>query len=588
MANFNDDGLVNEIKRRLSIIDLIESYTSVKKTGRGYVGLCPFHDDRNPSMHIDEEKGLFHCFSCGAGGDILGFYMRYNNTTFPEALQELAKRANIPIEKTAPRARGSSAAGALFKINSIVSKYYQKTLEESARGKPALEYLEKRGIPREVAKEFGLGYAPEGWDNLAKFLTKHKAPLGLAERVGLVVRRNSGDGHYDRFRGRLMFPIVNVDGKVIGFGGRVIDGEGEPKYINSPESEIYHKRSSFYGLDKSRDHIRRARRAIIVEGYMDFLSVYASGLRNVVATLGTALTRDHVGVLKRYTDRYVVIFDGDESGIKAAVRSLDVFLEEGLLPNVVILPEGTDPDSFLSERGKDALLSLIENAPGLLDFYIDNTVREYRSGAITLNRSVKEIADVLTKVNDPIAKNGYARKAAEKLGVRENEVMSLIRFGRGKAARPASVASAVNSTEASHAVAGNSEKTLLAVLLKFPELSEIARAEYESGDIVNPEIRAILEEMLVNDVLDASALLQIFQDRPAQALITEALFSSPGISDRETAGRTIERCIKKVKQRKLDDRLKLLRLRIDEAVRNKDSELEKEILKEYSELRKLK
>lgn len=588
MANFNDDGLVNEIKRRLSIIDLIESYTSVKKTGRGYVGLCPFHDDRNPSMHIDEEKGLFHCFSCGAGGDILGFYMRYNNTTFPEALQELAKRANIPIEKTAPRAKGSSAAGALFKINSIVSKYYQKTLEESARGKPALEYIAKRGIPRDVAKEFGLGYAPEGWDNLAKFLAKHKAPLGLAERVGLLVRRNSGDGHYDRFRGRLMFPIVNVDGKVIGFGGRVIDGEGEPKYINSPESEIYHKRSSFYGLDKSRDHIRRARRAIIVEGYMDFLSVYVSGVRNVVATLGTALTRDHVGVLKRYTDRYVVIFDGDESGIKAAVRSLDVFLEEGLLPNVVILPEGTDPDSFLSERGKDALLSLIENAPGLLDFYIDNTVREYRSGAITLNRSVREIADVLTKVNDPIAKNGYARKAAEKLGVRENEVMSLIRFGKGKAARPASAASAVSSTEASHAVAGNSEKTLLAVLLKFPELSEIARAEYESGDIANPEIRAILEEMLLNDVLDASALLQIFQDRPAQALITEALFSSPGISDRETAGRTIERCIKKVKQRKLDDRLKLLRLRIDEAVRNKDSELEKEILKEYSELRKLK
>jgi DNA primase len=578
MANFNDDGLVNEIKRRLSIIDLVESYTSVKKTGRGYVGLCPFHDDRNPSMHIDEEKGLFHCFSCGAGGDILGFYMRYNNATFPEALQELAKRANIPIEKTAPGARGPSAAGALFKINSIVSKYYRKTLEESAKGKPALEYLEKRGIPREIAAEFGLGYAPEGWDNLAKFLTKHKAPLGLAERVGLLVRRNSGDGYYDRFRGRLMFPIVNVDGKVIGFGGRVITGEGEPKYINSPESEIYHKRSSFYGLDKSRDHIRRSRRAIIVEGYMDFLSVYSSGIRNVVATLGTALTRDHAGVLKRYTDRYVVIFDGDESGIKAAVRSLDVFLEEGLLPNVVILPEGTDPDSFVSERGKDALLSLIE----------DNTVREYRSGAITLNRSVKEIADVLTKVNDPIAKNAYAGKAAEKLGVRENEMMSLIRFGRGRAA--SRVASSESKAEVSSplAVPGNSEKTLLAVLLKFPELSEIARAEDVSDYISSPDIKAVLEEMLVRDVLDASALLQIFQGSPSQGLITEALFSSPGISDRETAGRTIERCIKKVKQRKLDDRLKILRLRIDEAVRNKDSVLEKEILKEYSELMKLK
>jgi DNA primase len=579
MANFNDDGLVNEIKRRLSIIDLVESYTSVKKTGRGYVGLCPFHDGRNPSMHIDEEKGLFHCFSCGAGGDILGFYMRYNNTTFPEALAELAKRANIPIEKTAPKTKGARGAGTLLKINSIVSKYYQKTLE-STRGNQARQYLEKRGIPKEVAAEFGLGYAPDGWDSLTKFLTKHKVPLGFAEKVGLLVRRNSGDGFYDRFRGRLMFPIVNVDGKVIGFGGRVIDGEGEPKYINSPESEVYHKRSSFYGLDKSRDHIRRARRAIIVEGYMDFLSVYSSGIKNAVATLGTALTRDHVGVLKRYTDRYVVIFDGDESGIKAAVRSLDVFLEEGLLPNVVILPEGTDPDSFISARGKDELLSLIENAAGLLDFYIDNTVREYRSGTLTLKRSVKEIADVLAKVNDPIAKNGYAKKAAEKLGVRENELLSLMRFGKGQAAKP--VEGAASSTQVNH------EQTLLAALLKFPELSETVREKDISADISNPDVKAVLEEMLMNGVHDASALLHIFQDSPAQTLITGALFSSPGISDRDTAGRMIETCIKKVKQKKLDDRLKILRLRIDEAVRNKDSALEKEILKEYSELMKLK
>ena len=415
---------------------------------------------------------------------------------------------------------------------------------------------------------------------MTKFLTKHKVPLGFAEKVGLLVRRNSGDGFYDRFRGRLMFPIVNVDGKVIGFGGRVITGEGEPKYINSPESEVYHKRSSFYGLDKSRDHIRRARRVIIVEGYMDFLSVYSSGIKNVVATLGTALTRDHVGVLKRYTDRYVVIFDGDESGIKAAVRSLDVFLEEGLLPNVVILPEGMDPDSFISSKGKDELLSLVENAPGLLDFYIDNTVREYRSGTLTLKRSVKEIADVLAKVNDPIAKNGYAKKAAEKLGVRENELLSLIRFGKGQAAKPG------ESTAASSQ--GNYEKTLLEALLKFPELSEIAREKDITADISNPEVKAVLEEILVNGVHDASALLQIFQDSPAQTLITGALFSSPGISDRDTAGRMIETCVKKVRQKKLDDRLKILRLRIDEAVRNKDSALEKEILKEYSELRKLK
>src|SRR3990172_6830310 len=395
MVNFNNDFLVKEIKRRLSIINLIEGYTSIKKTGKGYVALCPFHDDHTPSMHVDEEKGLFHCFSCGAGGDMLGFYMRYNGLTFPEAVSDLAKRANITIEKSTPPVKGDSQTSTLFKLNSAVSGFYHRVLLESRKGGSARDYLEERKIPSDVIEEFRLGYAPDGWDTLVKFLKKHNIPPSLAEKLGLVVKKQSGDGYYDRFRNRVIFPICNVEGKVIGFGGRRIKESDEPKYINSPESEIYHKRKNFYGLDSSKDHIRKNKKAIIVEGYTDFLSLFSAGIKNVVATLGTSLTRDHVVTLRRYTDRIVVVFDGDESGVKAAVRSLDIFLEEGLLPGVVILPEGDDPDSFLAEKGTEAFYKLIDEAPALLDFYIDNTVNEYKNGAGTLNSGVKEIADVL-------------------------------------------------------------------------------------------------------------------------------------------------------------------------------------------------
>jgi len=328
MSKFNNEALVNEIKGRLSIINLVESYTSVKKTGKGYVGLCPFHDDTNPSMHVDEDKGLFHCFSCGAGGDIFGFYMRYNNLTFPETLSELAKKAGVTIEKESESVPRKSPNSVLYKINAVAAKYYRNILQESNQGKSGREYVENRKISSETAKEFIFGFAPEGWDNLVKFLTKNKVPLNIAEKVGLIVKRNNSDGYYDRFRNRLMFPICNVDGKVIGFGGRRVDEEDEPKYINSPESDIYQKRKSFYGINKSKDHIRREDRAILVEGYTDFLSLYSSGIKNVVASLGTSLTREHVSILRRYTNNVVVLFDSDESGRKAAKKSLDCRLEK--------------------------------------------------------------------------------------------------------------------------------------------------------------------------------------------------------------------------------------------------------------------
>ena len=579
MVNFNNDFLVKEIKRRLSILNLIEGYTSIKKTGKGYVALCPFHDDHNPSMYVDEEKGLFHCFSCGAGGDVLGFYMRYNGLTFPEAVSDLAKRANITIEKSTPPVKGHSQINTLLKVNSAVSGFYHRALRESRKGGPAREYLENRKIPSDVIVEFKLGYAPDGWDTLVNFLKKHNVPLSLAEKLGLVVKKQSGDGYYDRFRNRIIFPICNVEGKVIGFGGRRIKESDEPKYINSPESEIYHKRKNFYGLESSKDHIRKNKRAIIVEGYTDFLSLYSAGIKNVVATLGTSLTRDHAAILRRYTDRIVVVFDGDESGVKAAVRSLDIFLGEGLLPGVVILPEGNDPDSFLANKGAVEFNKLIDEAPTLLDFYIDNTVDEYRNGAVTLNSGVKEIADVLVKVNDPILRSSYIRKTAEKLGLGENEVLSLVRLGKGQGKM-----GGVKTVKAH----SNHEKLMLNILLTYPELSRVVAEEDWEGCVSDRDVMSILEEIIIKGVHDVSSLLLSFQGSAAQGLISEALMSSPGISDSDTASKMIMSCIKKLKHVKLDERLKSLRLSINDAVKNKDAELEKRLLTEYTDLRKQK
>ncbi len=579
MVNFNNEFLVKEIKRRLSIINLIEGYTSIKKTGKGYVALCPFHDDHNPSMHIDDEKGLFHCFSCGAGGDMLGFYMRLNGLTFPEAVSDLAKRANIAIEKNTAPVKGHSQTNTLLKINSAVSGFYHRALLESRKGASARDYLEKRKIPSDIIKEFSLGYAPDGWDTLVTYLNKHNIPLPLAEKIGLVVKKQGGGGYYDRFRNRIIFPIRNVEGKVVGFGGRRINDSDEPKYINSPESEIYHKRRNFYGLDNSKDHIRRNKRAIIVEGYTDFLSLYSAGIKNVVATLGTSLTRDHVAMLRRYTDRIVVVFDGDESGVKAAVRSLDIFLEEGLLPGVVILPERNDPDSFLASNGTKELDKLIDTAPTLLDFYIDNTVSEYRNGDVTLKGAVKEIADVLVKVNDPVLRSSYIKKTAEKLGLGENEVLSLVRFGKGQ------WKAGGLKTPKTHS---NHEKLMLNILLTYPELSRIVAEEDWEGCISDREIGSILEAIVVRGIHDVSSLLLSFQGSAAQGLISQALMSSPGIPDRDTAGKMILSCIRKLQRAKLDERLKSLRLGIDDAVKNKDAELEKRLLTEYTDLRKQK
>jgi DNA primase len=578
MAKHSYESLVREIKGRLSITGLVETYVSLKRAGRGFVGLCPFHDDKNPSFHVNDDMGVYHCFGCGAGGDIIGFVMRYKNLSFKEAVAELANRAEIKIENRPVAVSRNSGRGLALKANALACEYYHQMLTNSAEGKCAKDYLDKRGFTDQIIKEFRLGYAPQGWDRLENFLRRKKLPLEIAENCGLVIKRSNGEGYYDRFRNRLIFPIVDVDSRVVGFGGRVINGEDSPKYINSPESEIYHKRNIFFGLDKSKDFIRKIEKAIIVEGYMDYLSLYAAGLKNVVATLGTSLTQEHSLLLRRYTDKVAVVFDGDKSGEHASIRVLEVFLKVGVSPCIVVLPQGHDPDSFISRSGGDEFLSLVDNAIPLMDFFIEKTLASFKEGLITRNRAIHRIIEMVGIIQDSIEKTHYIKKTAEIFGLREHELFSLM-----KNVTQSQILESSRLVEK----ANSHEKMLLKIVLKFPQFLQVVR----EADIVrflgDSEIESVLREMLERDVIEVSSLLVRFNNTTSQEIVSDAIFTSNDVTDEHAARKMIEDCIRKIRLRKLEDRMRSLRVEIEQATNTKDDVLEKELIKEYKECREL-
>lgn len=588
MGYFAYEAIVKEIKNRLSIMNLVETYISLKKSGRSHIGLCPFHDDKKPSLHVNEEKGVFHCFACGAGGDMFGFLMRYNNITFPEAVKELAKRAGIEIQEKRPPSEKKSAKDLLFKINALASRFYHNALMKTAEGARARDYIKGRHITPEMAEEFQLGYAPSGWDRLVGFLNDKKVPLALAEKAGLVIKKNTG-GYYDRFRERVIFPIRDVDGRVAGFGARTLTEE-KPKYINSPESEIYRKGSIFYGLDISKDFIRRKEHAIVVEGYMDFLSLNRTGIKNVVATLGTSLTGDHAKLLRRYTNKAVVVFDGDESGLKASARVLEVlkkdlsyressfkpFLKEGLTPFMVVLPDGDDPDSLVSKGRSDEFLRFVESSAPLLDFFVDRVKKDFQNGKINRDGAVQTIMNVVEEMKDGIERSYYRKRTAEDFGITETELLSLInrREKRAEAAKP----ELKNAPDPA-------EKTILKIILKYPEHSALLREKKTADFVPDGAVKTILQEVSVRGFEDASSLLLRFTSSSVQEVISESILFSHDIPDSVSARRMLEECIRKLELKRLSDQLRVLRLEMDLAKREKDDSLEKNLMAKYKDLK---
>lgn len=578
MGTSSYDFAIEEIKRRLSIVDLIGTYISLKRSGRTYKGLCPFHDDKNPSMQVNDEKGLYHCFSCGAGGDIFSFLVNYRNLTFKEALEELAQKLNITLSTDKTTKQQSSNRSNLLKVNNLALSFFHKNLIKNKNSAVAREYLAGRGITSEIAKEFRLGYANEGWDNLFKIFNDKGVPHQFAAEIGLIVRKDGKNEYYDRFRHRIMFPIVDVNGDIIGFGGRVVNETDKPKYLNSPESALYKKRSSFYGLFNSIEHIKKLGRAILVEGYIDFLSLYCGGIKNVVATLGTSFTPEHARILKRYTKNVVILYDGDESGIKATLRTGEILLQAGINPRLVILPDGSDPDRYITDNGSDKLSGLIENSVELVEYYINKMSGEFNNGRYSRSELADNLVEFAMKINNPVERSHYIKQCSNTFGFRENDIHSLLNAGSGR--RKATGKTGSNKIEEGD----NYELLILKICFKYPELLSGYKSEFINHYINDPNIKEIVQKSFSGEYKDVNSLINSISDPDSQSLISKAVFSSEEIEDSNSAEKMLTECINRLKLRKVKEQLLDKRSQIQLLKTDSDFDIEKRLLEDYRNL----
>ena len=422
-------SFIEKVRESSNIIDLIGQYTQLKRTGGRHFGLCPFpdHNEKTPSFSVTEERQLYHCFGCGKGGNVFTFLQTYRGMSFPEAVEFLADRAGIEIEKTEVQkrqnpeqfAKAKDEKKSFLKVNRLAADYYSFVLKKLPTGHSHGGYIQRRKIDSEIIEKFQLGISPEKWQGLTEVLQKRSIPLTAAEKLGLVKKKKQGEGYFDLFRDRLMFPILSPAGEVLGFGGRTF-GDDHPKYLNSPETPVFNKGRTFYGLHETAKFIRTEDEVVLVEGYMDLIALYAAGVKNVVAVLGTALTENHAKLLKRYTKNVLVLFDGDAAGQRAAERSLSILLGEGLLPREIVLPAGKDPDDFINEFGVEELKKIMKAAPDFYTSFLDRCSREFGNAPTDKIKTVDKVGPILLRVSDPRLRELYFRETIDRMACRRS------------------------------------------------------------------------------------------------------------------------------------------------------------------------
>jgi DNA primase len=408
------DELVEEIRSANDIVDVISERIPVKKAGRNYKAVCPFHQEKTPSFNINPERQIYHCFGCGAGGNVITFLMEYEKMGFLDAVRELAERAGIRLpDRTGP---GEGDDDPIFRANAMALEYFRRSLR-SERGSAARAYLEGRGLTEETVETFALGYAPAGWDGLLSEARERSFAPDALEEAGLAIRREGG-GHYDRFRDRIIFPLLLSKTRVVGFGGRAL-GDQDPKYLNSPETRVYHKGRYLYGLWSARPVIRGSREAILVEGYMDVIALHEAGFTNTIASAGTALTPEQAKAISKYADKVFVAYDGDEAGLRAATRAAETLVALGLKVRIASFPGGKDPDSYVREAGAGALRERLEGALDFIDFMVRVSPS---STADERERVARRLIETVARVEDPLKADLMLEKIADALSIRRAAV----------------------------------------------------------------------------------------------------------------------------------------------------------------------
>ncbi len=555
------------IKEVANIVDVIAEHVNLKRSGRNYIGLCPFHEDRKPSFTVNEERQIFHCFGCGTGGDVIAFYMKFHHLGFAEAVKELAERFNIPFS-SAGEESSSGKREILFELNERAKRFFEHLLWAAKAGAPAREYLGRRMLSEKTARQFGLGFATSSFDSLVSHLRLAGVDLSLAEEAGLLVKREDGS-YYDRFRGRLIFPIFDNSGRVAGFGARILE-EGEPKYLNTPETPVYHKGSILYGLYQTRAAIRAAGFGFVVEGYFDLLSLYDKGVKEVVATLGTALTPQHVRLLRSLAQEWYLVFDADEAGLKAALRAAPIFLNANLFPKVILLPEGEDPDSFVCRAGASAFYALRDEAKDIFDFMVDLLWRRYPATPQGKLALFKELEPAFEALKDPVLRELELSKVAERLGVSVTALKCALKREEPKDTSPKPFRS-------------YSARTLVEFLVHYPQFLPELLEHGLLEAVEDARFRALIEAMAAyREEFEPADLT--FEDLELQAILSEILLSPPPFEDLAP-----EKVAAEIKvwlcRRRQKERLNALLSAIKEAEASGREEEALRLLREYQTLR---
>ncbi len=538
---------IEEIRNSTDIVELINSFVPLKKRGKNFVGLCPFHTEKTPSFTVSSEKQMYYCFGCGKGGNAFTFLMEYEKISFTEAVRSLAERVGIAIPSYSSEEMAFvTEQEELYDLCKEVGLFYYKSLTETPEGKFALEYFHHRGFTNETIRKFGLGYSPNSWDALINFVKGRKYSIQLLEKAGLVRKRYDGTYH-DYFRGRAMFPIFSTTGRVLGFGARKLY-EDDPlgKYINSPETLIYSKSKILYGIYQSKEEIRNKDFAILVEGYIDLISVYQAGIKNVVASSGTALTQEQIQLLKRYTKNVTIMYDADSAGSRAALRGVDLVLENDLDVRVTILPTGEDPDSFVRKNGVSAFQKLLERSVSFIDFIASSYEKERMlSTPEGQAQTVRAIVQTIAKMKDELKRNFYIKQVAEKYQlyettlyreldkmIDENKRFHGSQVGEGSEMIQIESKEKVNTTIIDIPAI---ERDLIHVLLEGnPQIVKLFADAIAPDDLIHPDAKKLYMQIIQNYeegiTIEPSSLIDTIEDPRQRKILAEVALSKYQLS----------------------------------------------------------
>ncbi|MFC1668135.1 DNA primase [Chlamydiota bacterium] len=537
---------IDDVRFRTDIVEVISGYLSLKRAGQNFKGLCPFHSEKTPSFMVSPSKQIFHCFGCHAGGNVFSFIMKIDNATFTEAVIMLAKKVGISISFENNNIANEKEK--LYTIMEQATEFYHECLLDEALAKNARQYLEKRGFTQEIIKLFKLGYAPLRSNHFIQRMIKSGVTIDMLSQVGLVKKDNKKNESYSWFRNRIIFPIFDLSNRVIAFGARAIGNE-MPKYINSPDSPLFSKSNILYGLNLSKRDIVQEKKAILVEGYIDFIRLFSSGIKHGVATLGTAFTESHARILHRYSPEIVVAFDSDSAGTHASLRAFDVFLEKGLQARIAVMPPGEDPDSFIAKKGSDSFRDLLTTAPLVLDYKLEVLLHVYdlktEQGK---NMIAKEMSSTIMKLESAISKEYYLKKLSQTIGISESALYEEY-MKREKKHERRNYTSASDTTSAPKgSLDSKRERMLLEILLNDTSKASIIFNELDEVDFFDEHLRRIFNLVKHTITTKKGAIAHIvdaIDDPQLQSVVSQMVFSHSELASSDQALHETIRAIKK-------------------------------------------